>query len=158
MLPSPVKPRLYCHVPAPQVAMLSRFRANDYLDVNGWRYRAAGDGEPLVLLPGAFMTADMWFCVSRHLDGHRVLMPDSPLIQGVFDLRAVAVRLSSMLAAEGFDTADFVGISAGGGVLQHLLSTAPAMVRRAVLSHTGLLDPAGRGRIRHVLTLARLLP
>lgn len=145
-------------VPDYQVELLEAFREHPYREVDGFRYVSVGEGVPVVLLPGGFMAADMWFYVAQHLTGAHVMIPDSHVIQGVYDLRSVGEHLAAMLEEEGIASASFVGASAGGGVVQYLLSYEQELVDRAVLSHTTVLDPIRIASMEQTLRGTRFLP
>jgi pimeloyl-ACP methyl ester carboxylesterase len=127
-----------------------------------WRYIAAGRGEQaVVFLPGAFLPADMWFYqVDALADRYRILVPDAYALQGLFDLDQVSWLLEEMLESEGFEAATFVGLSAGGGLVQYLLQERPKTVANAILSHCGpiIYDEKGARQGRRLLSLARFLP
>ena len=148
----------YAAVPAYQVEELEAFRKLEYASVGPWRYVVCGDGAPLVMLPGGFMHADMFFYLARHLRGVRTMIPDSYVKQGVVDLAEASAHVEAMLGREGFDAADFIGVSAGGGLVQYLLATSAQLVSRAILSHTGVLEPSRDKEIRRSLLGVRLLP
>lgn len=129
------------NMPVEQRELLCEFRRLPRREADGWSYVVTGEGSPVVLLPGGFMRSDMWFAVADRLGTtHRLLIPDSFVVQGIYDFAEVTDRIEAMLAHEKLEHAAFVGVSSGGGVLQYLLSERPALATRAVLSHTGLFD------------------
>jgi pimeloyl-ACP methyl ester carboxylesterase len=159
--------QFYAGVPEAQKAQLLNFRkSHTYREVKAnrktWRYIAAGVGEKaVVFLPGAFLPADMWFFQMAALEGrYRVLAPDAYALQGFFDLDQICWLLEEMLAIEGFEEATFVGLSAGGGIVQYLLQERPGLMTNGVLSHCGpiVYDEKGARQGRRLLTLSRLLP
>ena len=159
--------QLYAGAPEEQKAQLRDFRERHpykRIKVNRktWQYIAAGQGETaVVLLPGAFLPADMWFYQIAALAGrYRLLVPDAYAVQRLFDLDQVCWLLEEMLEGEGFGQATFVGLSAGGGLIQYLLQERPGLVANAVLSHCGPImhDEKGERQGRRLLTLARFLP
>jgi pimeloyl-ACP methyl ester carboxylesterase len=159
--------QLYAEVPEAQKAQLFSFReCHPYKQIKAnrksWRYIVTGRGlAAVVFLPGAFLPADMWFYQMTALaDRYRVLAPDAYALQGIFDLDQVCWLLEEMLAAEGFEEATFVGLSAGGGLVQYLLQERPGLVSNAVLSHCGpiIYDKKGARQGRLLLTLSRFLP
>jgi pimeloyl-ACP methyl ester carboxylesterase len=159
--------QLYAGVPEAQRNQLLDFRERHpykQISVNrkSWRYIAAGDGEAaVVFLPGAFLPADMWFYQMTALAGrYRLLAPDSYALQELFDLDQICWLLEEMLAAEGFKSATFVGLSAGGGIIQVLLQERPGVMRNAVLSHCGpiIYDEKGARQGQRLLSLSRFLP
>jgi pimeloyl-ACP methyl ester carboxylesterase len=159
--------QLYAGVPEAQKAQLLDFRQRyPYKEIKvnrkTWRYIAAGrGGAAVVFLPGAFLPADMWFFQMTALaDSYRVLAPDAYALQGIFDLDQVCWLLEEMLAAEGFEEASFVGLSAGGGLVQYLLQERSALLTNAVLSHCGpiIYDEKNARQGRLLLTLSRFMP
>jgi pimeloyl-ACP methyl ester carboxylesterase len=159
--------QLYAGVPEAQKAQLLDFRERhpyQQITVNRrtWRYIAAGQGEAaVVFLPGAFLPADMWFYQMTALaDRYRLLAPDAYALQGFFDLDQVCWLLEEMVVAEGFSAATFVGLSAGGGLIQYLLQERPSLLANGVLSHCGpiIYDEKDARQGRRLLVLARLLP
>ncbi len=159
--------QLYAGVPEAQSARLLNFRKrHPYKEIKvnrkTWRYIAAGRGEmAVVFLPGAFLPADMWFYQMTALaDDYRVIAPDAYALQGIFDLDQVCWLLEEMLVAEGFKKAAFVGLSAGGGLIQYLLQERASLMASAVLSHCGpiVYDEKGARQGRLLLTLSRFLP
>jgi pimeloyl-ACP methyl ester carboxylesterase len=159
--------QLYAGVPEEQKAQLLDFRRkHNYREIKAnrksWRYIAAGKGEAaVVFLPGAFLPADMWFYQITTLSNHyRILAPDAYALQGLFDLDQICWLLEEMLEAEGFDKATFIGLSAGGGIVQYLLQERPGVLANAVLSHCGpiIYDEKGDRQGRLLLALARFLP
>lgn len=159
--------QLYAGVPEAQKAQLLDFReSHPYKQINvnrkTWRYIAAGHGEEaVVLLPGGFLPADMWFYQMIALAAHyRVLAPDAYALQGLFDLDQVCWLLEEMVIAEGFEETTFIGLSAGGGIVQYLLQERPGVLANAVLSHCGpiIYDEKGARQGRWLLTLSRFMP
>ncbi len=153
-----LKKSLYRDVPSEQVEMLLDFRKIEYREIKNWKYVVIGEGKPLVLLPGGFMNADMWFYIAQNLRGYKMLIPDSYVRQGVYNINDAAEKVTAMLAREGFKCASFLGLSAGGGLLQYLLKTKPEVVSSAILSHTGLLDNSRINKIRKIVKIAKYLP
>ena len=159
--------QLYAGVPEEQKAQLLAFRKrHPYKQIKAnrktWRYIAAGRGqEAVVFLPGAFLPADMWFYqVDALADRYRLLVPDAYALQGLFDLDQVSWLLEEMLESEGFEAATFVGLSAGGGLVQYLLQERPKAVANAILSHCGpiIYDERGARQGQRLLSMARFLP
>lgn len=159
--------QLYAGVPEEQKAQLRDFRKRypyKQIKVNRktWRYIAAGQGQKaLVFLPGGFLPADMWFYqINALANEYRILSPDAYALQGLFDLDQVCWLLEEMLKNEGLDKVTFIGLSAGGGLIQYLLQERAHLVADAVLSHCGPImhDEKGERQGRRLLTLARFLP
>lgn len=159
--------QLYAGVPEEQVAQLLDFRERyPYKQIKAnrktWHYIAAGRGErAVVFLTGAFLPADMWFYqITALADHYRILAPDAYALQGLFDLDQICWLLEEMLKAEGLQQATFVGLSAGGGVIQYLLQERSFLIADAVLSHCGAImyDEKGARQGRRLVRLARILP
>lgn len=154
-------------VPAEQKQLLDDFRASHpYTEIETagkrWRYIACGQGKrTLLLLPGAFLPADMWFQTILALESsYRMIAPDAYPLQGWFDLEQVCSAILHSLDRENVVKAVVIGLSAGGGLAQYLLQKQPERVAHAVFSHCGLLesDPQAQRKGQKLLTLARLLP
>jgi pimeloyl-ACP methyl ester carboxylesterase len=117
-----------------------------YAPVNGLSmyYEVHGDGPPLILLHGAYMTAEMMGPLATGLAATRqVIVPemqahgrtadaDRPITyeQMADDTAALARHL-------GFEQADVIGYSMGGGTALQLAIRHPALVRRLVVASAG---------------------
>lgn len=166
-VPNPDFDRLYERVPEEQKSLLRDFRVGHVykeLDTGAgrWRYLACGNGrEALLLVPGAFLEADMWFYVILAMEErYRIIVPDSYTLQGTFEMDDVCQALLRILDAEGIGKVTFTGLSAGGGVAQYFLQEHPDRVAHLVLSHCGVLEPDAEAEteIRRLLVLVRVLP
>ncbi|HJR78430.1 MAG TPA: alpha/beta hydrolase [Anaerolineales bacterium] len=118
-----------------------------YVPVNGLNmyYEIHGDGQPLVLLHGAFSAIGSSFgkmipglakrrrIVGFDLQGHgRTADIDRPLtVEGMAD--DVAAALPEL----GIEQADMLGYSNGGSVALHFATRHPQMVRKLVLMSIG---------------------
>ncbi len=158
---------LYHDVPPAQKTMLRRFRANypyRMLPVNGiiWHYLTAGQGAAtVVLLPGAFMCADMWMHVIIALENdYSIIAPDAYALHNVYDLKTACDALAHILDAEGVHQAILVGLSAGGGWAQYMIQWYPERVAHVVLSHCGAInrDPDEVSSQRILFTMLRVMP
>ncbi|HJQ14063.1 MAG TPA: alpha/beta hydrolase [Anaerolineales bacterium] len=134
----------------------------NYVSVNGLNmyYEIHGEGQPLVLLHGAFSAIGSSFgnmipglakhrqVVGFDLQGHgRTADIDRPLtVEGMAD--DVAAALSEL----GIEQADVLGYSNGGSVALHIATRHPQMVRKLVLMsigyklsgvHPGLMEGLG---------------
>ena len=133
-----------------------------YVSVNGldMYYEIHGEGQPLVLLHGAFSAIGSSFgnmipglakrrqVIGFDLQGHgRTADIDRPLtVEGMAD--DVAAALSEL----GIEQADILGYSNGGSVALHFATRHPQMVRKLVLMsisyslsgiHPGLMEGMG---------------
>jgi maspardin len=100
-----------------------------------WTYRdTARDGMPLVLLPGAQATADMFYRVAAALaDDLRVITATPPPLA---DCGALARSLAGFLDAVGASRAHLLGSSLSGHVVQLFAAMQPQRVETLVLSST----------------------
>ena len=116
----------------------------DYAEVNGLRmyYEVHSDGDPLVLLHGAYMTADdMGPLLPGLAENRRVIVPE---MQGHGRTADVADRLityegmaddtAALLRHLGIEEADVFGYSMGAGVALQLAIRHPSAARRLVLA------------------------
>jgi pimeloyl-ACP methyl ester carboxylesterase len=107
-------------------------------------YEVRGEGEPLVLLHGAYMTVDMigpllpGLAETRQVfafeaEGHgRTALADRPLsYEQMADDTAAAMR------ALGLESADVLGYSMGGGTALQIAIRHPGLVRRLVVASAG---------------------
>ena len=136
---------------------------SDYVSVNGldMYYEIHGEGQPLVLLHGAFSAIGSSFgnmlpglakrrqVIGFDLQGHgRTADIDRPLtVEGMAD--DVAAALPEL----GIEQADILGYSNGGSVALHFATRHPQMVRKLVLMsigyalsgiHPGLMEGMGQ--------------
>lgn len=114
----------------------------NYAAVNGLEmyYEMHGTGQPLVLLPGGFGTADSWGellprlaqdrqVIAVELQGHgHTANTDRPLS---FEL--MADDIAALIAHLGLASADILGYSLGGGVALQTAIRHPHVVRKLVI-------------------------
>lgn len=114
-----------------------------YAPVNGLQmyYEVHGDGEPLILLHGAYATTSMWGpilellaqqhqVISVDLQGHgRTADIDRPI-----RYETMADDVAALMADLDIASADIFGYSMGGGVAWQLALRHPDIVRRQVLA------------------------
>ena len=149
-----------------------------YADINGlkmfYEIRGASDpGQvPVVLLHGAISATGTSFgplpdllaqtrqVIAVEQQGHgRTADIDRPM-----SVQAMADDTLALLASLGIGQADLFGYSLGAGIALNLITSHPAVVRRAVLASvtydkTGLHpDMSGGARIRGVRRCARTRP
>jgi pimeloyl-ACP methyl ester carboxylesterase len=114
-----------------------------YAPVNGLKmyYEIHGQGRPLILLHGSFMTIDLAFgqlipelsknrkVIAVELQGHgRTADIDRPLAYN-----SMADDVAELLKYLESDTADVLGYSMGGGVALQLAISHPQLVRKLVI-------------------------
>lgn len=132
---------------------LSSRTEGEYFDAAGVRlhYTEEGSGEPLILIHGFVMDADLEWRMSGLTDhfaqSYRVIaidnrghgLSDRPLGAGAYGLEMVrdVLRLMDHLDIE---RARVVGYSMGGMITMKLLNEHPERVQRAVVGGTGWLD------------------
>jgi pimeloyl-ACP methyl ester carboxylesterase len=133
-----------------------------YVAVNGLNmyYEIHGQGQPLVLLHGAFSAVGTSFgglipLLAKHrqviafeLQAHgRTADIDRPL-----SIEAMADDTAAAIKELGFDSVDLLGYSMGGSVALHTAIRYPAVVRKLILMsvsyslggiHPGLMDGLG---------------
>jgi pimeloyl-ACP methyl ester carboxylesterase len=111
--------------------------------VNGMYHEIHGEGEPLVLLHGAYMTiegmapllgplAEYRKVIAPELQGHgRTADTDRPITY-----EGMADDTAALLDELGIERADIVGFSMGSGVALQLAIRHPERVRRIVVAST----------------------
>jgi pimeloyl-ACP methyl ester carboxylesterase len=113
----------------------------DYAEVNGLRmyYEVHGEGRPLVLLHGAYMTVDAIGSILPGLaETRRVIVPEMQAHGRTADIdRSIAYEgmaddVAALLRHLEIDEADAFGYSMGGGVALQLAIRHPGLVRRLV--------------------------
>lgn len=122
------------------------FKSKGYAPVNGLKlyYEIHGEGKPIVLLHGAYMTIDLnWKeiipelakshkVIALEMQGHgRTADIDRPV-----SYKALADDVAGLLQYLKIDSADIVGYSMGGTVAFSFAIQHPAMVRKLVLIST----------------------
>jgi pimeloyl-ACP methyl ester carboxylesterase len=114
----------------------------DYAEVNGLRmyYEVHGEGEPLILLHGAYMTVDAMGpilsglaetrrVIAAEMQGHgRTADIDRPITY-----EGMADDVAALLGHLGIEEADVFGFSMGGGVTLQLAIRHPGLARRLVV-------------------------
>jgi pimeloyl-ACP methyl ester carboxylesterase len=115
----------------------------DYAEVNGLRmyYEVHGEGRPLVLLHGAYMTVDaMGSFLPGLAETRRVIVPEmqghgrTADIDRPITYEGMADDVATLLRHLGIDEADAFGYSMGGGVALQLAIRHPGSVRRLVVA------------------------
>jgi pimeloyl-ACP methyl ester carboxylesterase len=115
----------------------------DYAEVNGLRmyYEVYSDGDPLVLLHGAYMTADdMGPLLPGLAENRRVIVPEMQGHGRTADIdrpiayEGMADDVAALLRHLGIEEADAFGYSMGAGVALQLAIRHPGAVRRLVVA------------------------
>jgi pimeloyl-ACP methyl ester carboxylesterase len=116
-----------------------------YASVNGLNlyYEIHGSGEPLILLPGAFMTVEAMGALIPELaatrrvigvelqgHGHTADTPRALRFEGLAD------DIAALIRQLGLDQADLFGFSLGGGVALQTVIRHPEVVRKLALAST----------------------
>src|ERR687890_129901 len=115
----------------------------DYAEVNGLSmyYEVHGEGRPLVLLHGAYMTADTVGPILPGLaESRRVIVPEmqghgrTADIDRPITYEGMADDVAALVGHLGINEADAFGFSMGGGVALQLAIRHPHSVRRLVVA------------------------
>ena len=151
------------NIPAHQMTLLREFRAaHPYrqLDLEdwAWRYIIAGRGErALLLLPGAFVGAEMWIHLITSLqDKVRILALDNP--PKALSLAETNAALVRLLEVESIQRITLLGYSAGGGLAQAFMQAHPERVEDLILSHCTPLSSDTAHRMDRMAGFMRLMP
>jgi pimeloyl-ACP methyl ester carboxylesterase len=114
-----------------------------YAEVNSLRmyYEVHGEGRPLVLLHGAYMTVDAMGSILPGLaESRRVIVPEMQGHGRTADIyrpiayEGMADDVAALLRHLGIEEADAFGYSMGGGVALQLAIRHPGSVRRLVVA------------------------
>ena len=107
-------------------------------------YEVHGEGPPLVLLHGAYMTADMMAPLATGLAQYRqVIVPEAQAHARTADVdrplsyEQMGDDVADLIRHLGFEQADVVGYSMGGGAALQLAIRHPELVRRLVIASAG---------------------
>jgi pimeloyl-ACP methyl ester carboxylesterase len=107
-------------------------------------YEVHGEGPPLILLHGAYMTAEMMAPLTEGLTGTRqVIVPEMQAHGRTGDIdrpltyEHMADDAAALIGRLGLEQADVVGYSMGGGAALQLAIRHPALVRRLVVISAG---------------------
>jgi pimeloyl-ACP methyl ester carboxylesterase len=115
----------------------------DYAEVNGLRmyYEVHGEGRPLLLLHGAYMTVDAMGPILPGLaESRRVIIPEmqghgrTADIDRPITYEHMADDVAALLGHLGIEETDVFGFSMGGGVALQLAIRHPGLVRRLVVA------------------------
>jgi pimeloyl-ACP methyl ester carboxylesterase len=121
----------------------SKPAANGYAPVNGIKvyYEVYGEGKPLVLLHGAFMTIEMnWAQLIPELSKTRKVIAiemrghgHTPFSDRKLDLATLASDVEGVMDYLKVENADVVGYSMGGSVAYQLTIQSPKRVNKLVI-------------------------
>ncbi len=107
-------------------------------------YEVHGEGPPLILLHGAYMTAEMMAPLTEGLAVTRqVIVPEMQAHGRTGDIdrpltyEQMADDTAALIGRLGLEQADVVGYSMGGGAALQLAIRHPALVRRLVVISAG---------------------
>ena len=117
--------------------------ASGYAPVNGTKvyYEVYGEGKPLVLLHGAFMTIEMnWGQLIPELSKTRKVIAiefrghgHTPFADGKLELPTLASDVEGVMNYLKVDSADVAGYSMGGSVAYQFAIQSPKRVRKLVI-------------------------
>jgi len=117
-------------------------QAGKYVDVNGLHmyYEVHGTGEPVVLLHGAFSTADAWTPITNSLAKTRQVIVveleghgHTKDLERPLSVDQMSDDVAAMIKQLGLGKVDVLGYSMGGFVTMSLAIHHPESVRRAVV-------------------------
>src|ERR1700712_3808750 len=121
----------------------SKPSASGYAPVNGIKvyYEVYGDGKPIVLLHGAFMTIEVnWRQLIPELSKTRKVIAiefqghgHTPFSDRKLDLSTLASDVEGVMNHLKVDSADIVGYSMGGSVAYQLTIKSPKRVKKLVI-------------------------
>ena len=107
-------------------------------------YEVHGDGPPLILLHGAYMTADMMAPLASGLaEVRQVIVPEMQAHARTADAdrpityEQMADDVAALAAHLGLEQADVVGFSMGGATALQVALRHPGLVRRLVVASAG---------------------
>jgi pimeloyl-ACP methyl ester carboxylesterase len=115
----------------------------DYAEVNSLRmyYEVHGEGRPLILLHGAYMTVDAMGSILPGLaESRRVIIPEMQAHGRTADIdrhityEGMADDVAALIRHLDLDYPDVFGFSMGGGVALQLAIRHPGSVRRLVVA------------------------
>ncbi len=132
----------------------------DYAEVNGLRmyYEVHGEGRPLVLLHGAYMTVDAMGPILPGLaETRRVIVPEMQGHGRTADIdrpiayEVMADDVAALIRHLGIDEADIFGFSMGGGVALQLAIRHPGSVRRLVAASASFTSDGAQPELNEMV-------
>ena len=133
---------IYGKVPVEQVARLKQFRQTHpykqlIIEDTKWEYISCGQGQTLLLLPGALSVGESTFPLITAFEGeYRIIAPSYALS---LTMTGLCRGLAHILETEALNQAHILGGSYGGLVAQHFVREYPVKARSLILSHTFVL-------------------
>ncbi len=126
-----------------QTANKNNLKSSGYAPVNGQKiyYEVYGDGKPLLLLHGAYMTIDMnWAALIPELSKTRKVIAiemqghgHTPLGNRTYSFETLADDVVKVLGYLKVDSTDVVGYSFGGTVAYQLIIKNPKLVKKMII-------------------------
>src|SRR5215207_578598 len=133
---------------------------NGYADVNGLRmyYEVHGEGRPLVLLHGAYQTADTIGPILPGLaETRQVIVPELQAHGRTADIdhpityEGMADDVAALIGYLGLDCPDVFGFSMGGAAALQLAVRHPEVVRRLVLVSVSFRSDGAQPELNEML-------
>ena len=116
--------------------------AGRYIPVNGLNMycEVYGEGQPLILVHGGFGSVDMFAQLIPQLSANRQVIAvemqghaHTADIDRPFSFETLADDIAALIGALGFESADVLGYSLGGGVALQTILRHPALVRKLLI-------------------------
>src|SRR3712207_5698445 len=132
----------------------------DYAEVNGLRmyYEVHGEGRPLVLLHGAYMTVDAMGSILPGLaESRRVIVPEmqghgrTADIDRPITYEHMADDVAALLRYLGIDHPDVFGFSMGGGVALQLAIRHPGLARKLVVASASFTSDGAQPELHEMV-------
>ena len=128
------------------------------------RYRALGDGPPIVFVHGLLVDGRLWDQTLPHLTGKRLIVPDWPLgshrtaMADGTDLTppGLARIVADTIAALDLDEVTLVGNDTGGAISQLVVTRHPERITRLVLTNCDAYDVFPPGLFKPLFYAAQL--
>jgi len=126
-----------------QVYLKPRYGTDKFIFVRGYNlhYAEAGEGQPILLIPGAFSTYRHWNRIIPYLSEHYKLLcldylgvgdSDKPKFGFGYTIEEQADLIVKMLGALQIDKVHILGVSYGGAIALNLAARYPEKVDRII--------------------------
>ena len=126
-----------------QVYLKPRYGTDKFISVYGYNlhYVEAGEGEPMLLIPGAFSTYRHWNRIIPYLSEHYKLLcldylgvgdSDKPKFGFGYTIEEQADLIVKMIEALQIDKVHILGVSYGGAIALNLAARYPEKVDRII--------------------------